>query len=188
MMTNKKILAIFALVSCLFFVACGSKKNISFSFDEIQDYYYQELIASNLGCFNPFYFPPHQDFFQNVESQLNELIEDSDYCSVLIRSSIENATCEVYVLYNCKNEINFIMWDGFNRKQNAQRKIQEPEVKKILKTKPREVMIINGDTVLDGTSYYIIKKINDKTYYYANHYGDVDADYKALMDLFKKLL
>ncbi len=53
------------------------------------------------------------------------------------------------------------------------------------KNKPKDKVKIDGDKfVVDGISEYIIKKINNKTLYYANHCGSVDMDYEPLIDLF----
>ena len=51
-------------------------------------------------------------------------------------------------------------------------------------------MIINESNLMvcDGLSEYIIKKIENETYFYANHCGDVDDDFKQLMDLFRSFL
>ena len=180
-MIKRKNIFIVLIFLCSAYISCrGMKKDIQFSFKKIQDYY-QEIESSDSTCLNPFYID--ESFFTNTEQQLNELIKESDYCSLLIRSSIDNGICEVRALYNYSDGIFFYSWncDGIQK----QTKIQNPKAKEILKNKPKDKVKIDGDKfVVDGISEYIIKKINNKTFYYANHCGSVDMDYEPLIDLF----
>ena len=51
-------------------------------------------------------------------------------------------------------------------------------------------MIFNESNlpIYDGITIYVIKKINNKTYYYANYEGPIDGNYAALIDLFNRNL
>ena len=184
MLKNQRIVIISLIFNCLIFSSCRYKEGtIQFSFEEAQDIYYQELKTFDSTSFNPFYID--KVFFQKTEQQLNEEIEQSCYCSVLIRSSIDNGILEIAAIYDSGNEKRFHL---FKRDGSQKRiKIQDPKIKEVLKSKPRKSMIINESNLMvcDGLSEYIIKKIGNKTYFYANHCGDVDDDYKPLMDLFR---
>lgn len=157
---------------------------MQFSFKEIQEYFYKQQEFTNENSFSPFY--NSEDIYNKIEIELNELTKDSDYCSVLIRSSIDNGICEIIAIYDYKNEIFINKWG----KKQEKKKINDVKLKKILKQKPSDFVIINKTNliVMGGTTEYIIKKIKNKTYYYANHYGDVDKNYKSLMDYFKMVL
>ena len=75
---------------------------------------------------------------------------------MLIRSSIDNGILEVAAIFNIKDAVWFKMWDdnGFE----IQSIIQDKNVKKKLKSRPSDTIIIDSNIVLDGTSYYVIKK------------------------------
>ena len=157
---------------------------MKFSFEKIQDLFYQELLLSGSNYYNPFYIDEH--YFKNIEIQLNELIKNSKYCSVLIRSSIDNGICEVLAFYNKDNELKLCLW-----KYNGVQKevtIQDSNAKKILKSIPEHEILIDKSNVpiSGGTTKYIIKKIKNKTYYYANIQGNINVNYMKLMDLFQK--
>jgi len=156
-----------------------------FSFKEIQDVFYQKIKALDSTNLSPFYI--YEDYLKNIEQELNELIKKSDFCSVLICVDIDNGIYDIRALYDYKDEIYFSVWEynGFQK----QTKIQESDVKKILKAEPKKEIIIDdsGLPISDSTSEYIIKKIKNKTYYYANCEESIDVDYIPLVDLFRKL-
>ena len=157
MLKNQRIVIIFPIIICLIFSSCRNKeKRIHFSFEKAQKIYYQELVKYESTRFNPFYID--KAFFQKTEQQLNEEIEQSCYCSVLIRSSINNGILEIAAIYDSGNEIWFHLFkhDGSQKRI----KIKDPEIKGILKSKPRKAMIINESnlSVYDGLSEYVIKK------------------------------
>ncbi|MBP5358198.1 MAG: hypothetical protein J6Y69_03315 [Treponema sp.] len=184
MLKNQRIVILFPIIICLIFSSCRNKeKRIHFSFEKAQEIYYQELVKYESTRFNPFYID--KAFFQKTEQQLNEEIEQSCYCSVLIRSSINNGILEIAAIYDSENEIWFHLFkhDGSQKRI----KLQDLEIKEILKSKPRKSIIINESnlSVYDGLSEYVIKKIDNKTYFYANHHGEIDDDYKPLMNLFR---
>ena len=165
--------------------SCNIENNIQFSFKKIQDFYYKQLSFPKTNHCDPFYVS--EDFFQSVEQKLNQLIKESKYCSVLIKSSIDNGLCEVAALYDCKNEVYCYNW---TENQERQEKIHDSKALKILKSKPKELMIFNESNlpIFDGITIYVIKKINNKTYYYANYEGPIDGNYAALIDLFNRNL
>lgn len=185
-MNNKIKLFFFKLVGiffCIISISCENKKtHLRFEFKEIQDIYNKELLSKGIIEFNPFYVK--SDFYGKVESQLNELIKDADYCSTLIISSINSNKCTIAVIYNIKNEIYYNIWKNDGEQRFV--KIQEPYAMEILKQVPRKGMsIIKSQlTIFDGSTKYLIKKVKHKTYYYANHYGPDDNDYKQLLNLF----
>lgn len=67
-------------------------------------------------------------------------------------------------------------------------KIQNSLAKRILKSKPKDLVLIEDSKhlVLDSTSTYIIKKIGRKTYYYAYYYMPCDDTYESLINLFRE--
>nr|WP_318660524.1 hypothetical protein [uncultured Treponema sp.] len=185
-MKNFKNKLIYPIIACFIFLSCKNEYNMIFSFKGIQDSFYLEFEKIAAPCFNPFYSSVNKEFFNNIECQLNELIKESDYCSVLIRSSIDNGILEVAAIFNTKDAVWFKMWDdnGFE----IQSIIQDKNVKKKLKSRPSDTIIIDSNIVLDGTSYYVIKKIYNKTYFYANHHMHVNDNFKPLVDLFNEMM
>ena len=152
MLKNQRIVIIFPIIICLIFSSCRNKeKRIHFSFEKAQKIYYQELVKYESTRFNPFYID--KAFFQKTEQQLNEEIEQSCYCSVLIRSSINNGILEIAAIYDSGNEIWFHLFkhDGSQKRI----KIKDPEIKGILKSKPRKAMIINESNHLKDSTNII---------------------------------
>lgn len=182
-MTKKIRIIIGFIICCLMINSCKAEEEIKISFKDIQNYYYSELAKQNMTNFNPFYVS--ENFFCNVETQLNEIMENSDYCSILIQSSINSGKCRISTLYNSKNEIYFHSWSLNGENKNCQ--VYQKTAKNTLKLHPQKKTIITTSDlhVLDGTTQYIIKIINRKIYYYANHYGSYDKDYKELIELFR---
>lgn len=184
MILTKKIVIAISIIGSVFICSCKrNDQDLCFSFEEIQNYYYQELKKNNVGSFDPFYID--KGFYQEIEQQLNPMIKKSNYCSVYIRSSVDNAICDVAVLFNQKKEIYFYRWNnnGFQIKTT----VQNSTVEKILKTVPEHSFTIDKTDLIitDSVTEYLIKKINHKTFYYANHAGPIDNEYKPMLDLFK---
>ena len=181
----KKSIVLFVLIAALILSACAKDESkMKFSFEQIQNLYYQEIERAHAKLFDPFYI--NKKFFDKVEEELNELIAESDYCSVGISVNIDNAILNVTALYNFKNEIYFKIWKSNGEQKET--KIQNPSAKRILKSKPKDLVLIEDSKslVLDSTSTYIIKKIGRKTYYYAYYYRPYDDAYESLIDLFRE--
>lgn len=184
MIKKIKIIFVLSFMSLAVFVGCKKEKTeMKFSFEESQNLFVEEMKVTNAFGFEPFYY--NKKFFDKVEQELNELIKDSDYCSVTISVNINNGILDVSALYNLKNEIHFILWDCYKDIKNHTT-IQNPEALKILKSKPKKSMLIENANmpVYDGTSEYVIKKIGDKTYHYAAYIHCDDKDYEPLLELF----
>ena len=117
---------------------------------------------------------------------MNELIAESDYCSVMILVNVDNGLLAVRALYNVRDELYFNIWeqDGFKRLIM----IQNPKAVKILRRRPENVVMIDGSLspAVDRTSTYVIKKIRNKTYYYANYYTKINDAYSSLIKLFRE--
>lgn len=79
------------------------------------------------------------------------------------------------------------MWNC--NEEKSQTKIQNASARKILRSKPKELVLIDDTKIpiIDGTSTYIIKKIGKDTYYYASYYKSNDTSYKPLIDLFREV-
>ncbi|MBR5933094.1 MAG: hypothetical protein IK002_03805 [Treponema sp.] len=184
---NRIITIIFLLFGfiayCLMFNSCKTERKMQVSFKDIQDYYYHVSEKQNMMDFNPFYI--NEEFFDNVEKQLNEIIKDSDYYSILVQSSVNHGRYTISVLYNSKNQIFFHSWSSHGNQKYCQ--VDQSYAKNILKSRPGKALIITASNLIvsDGTSQYVIKMINRRKYYYANHYGEIDRNYIQLMDLFK---
>lgn len=186
-MTFKKIL-IFTFTTLSIFTGCKSTKdNISFSFKQIQKCYDSETANFNATGLCPFYI--HEKSFDKIEQQLNESIKESDYCSVLICINIDNGIYKAKALYNNKKDVYLDSWnlnDIQTLGKKDHQKVPDPNAIKILKKKPRSEMIIENPElpILDATSVYIIKKIKQKTYYYAYYAQPETTEYKQLIELF----
>lgn len=181
----KKSIILFILITVSIFSACMANKNrMKVSFEQIQNLYYQEIERSHAKLFNPFYV--NKIFFDEVEKELNELIAESDYCSIRISVNIDNGILNIAVIYNLKNEIYFKEWK--RNGEQKQTKIHNPSAKRILKHKPKDLVVIEDsrNLILDSKSTYIIKKIGRNTYYYAYYYEPYDNTYESLIDLFSE--
>ena len=176
----KKIIMMFFFISVSIFANCKENGNkMKFSFEEIQDLYLQEMKQTGANNLCPFYI--NKNFFKKVEDELNELISKSDFYSVRICVNVDNNILNVTALYNLGNEIYFKVW-----KRNAeqmQNKITNKSAKKILKTKPKALFLIE-DTKLP---IFDRKKIDKEIYYYAYYYRPYDSTYKPIIDLFREV-
>ena len=185
---NRIITIIFLLFGfiayCLMFNSCKIERKMQVSFKDIQNTFYCELQKNNAMGFEPFYID--SKFFNEVEQQLNELIAESDYCSVMILVNVDNGLLAVRALYNVRDEPYFNIWeqDGFKRLIM----IQNPKAVKILRRRPENVVMIDSSLspAVDRTSTYVIKKIRNKTYYYANYYTKINDAYSSLIKLFRE--
>lgn len=179
-MFRKGIKTIFGLIIFFMFTGCLRGKNrLQFSFEEINNYYTDKLERSFL------YIP--DIIFPEIEEELNELIKNSKYCSVLIKEGIGNGIYSIAAIYDSHNEIYFYERDIFKGIQIVNnKKIQNQNAKKILMSKPQDEFISDIDTfLLDGISYYVIKKIKEETYYYSSYGSPVDEQYEELIRLFR---
>lgn len=182
----KKSMILFFLISISIFANCKENTDImKFSFEQIQNLYSKEMEQNESSNLCPFYIK--KNFFIKVENELNELIAESDFCSVRICVNVDNGILEVNALYDLENEIYFKMWNC--NEEKSQTKIQNASARKILRSKPKELVLIDDTKIpiIDGTSTYIIKKIGKDTYYYASYYESNDTSYKPLIDLFREV-
>lgn len=185
MLVHKKNIILFIVIMFSIFSACTENHNkLQFSFEQIQNSYYKEIESVHAKLLCPFYIS--KKFFNEVEEQLNGLIAESDYCSVRICVNVDNGILHVAALYNLKNEVYFKIWKRNGGHKES--KIQNSLAKRILKSKPKDLVLIEDSKhlVLDSTSTYIIKKIGRKTYYYAYYYMPCDDTYESLINLFRE--
>lgn len=174
------------IISLSFFGCQNQKDNIQFSFENIQNIYIQEFSKLNTCYFQPFYID--KSFYNYIEEELNTLLKNVKYSSVLIRVSNDNGICEIATMYIKNNKIYFSIWD---RNYKEQKKlIENPKYKKLLKNKPNKIFTLEQSELvsLDSTSEYLIKIIGDKKYYYANNSGCGENSYIELLDTFNKLI
>lgn len=187
-MALKKSFLAFIFVTLSIFTGCRStKKNMSFSFEQIQKRYNSETANFKTAGLCPFYI--YEKRMNKLEQQLNESIKESDYCSILIYINIDGGKYGAHALYNNKKDVYLDSWNlndiqALDKKDHQ--KVPDPNAIKILKKKPRSEMIIETPElpILDATSVYIIKKIKQKTYYYAYYAQPETTEYKQLIELF----
>ena len=161
----KKSMIIFFLISISIFTNCKeNNNNMRFSFEKIQNLYSHEIEQNESSNLCPFYIK--KNFFIKVENELNELIAESDFCAVRICVNVDNGILEVNALYDLENEIYFKMWNC--NEEKSQTKIQNASARKILRSKPKELVLIDDTKIpiIDGTSTYIIYPYNHSSEYF----------------------
>ncbi len=183
MLKSKRVI-LFILLIVLIFSSCKKDDyKIQFSFEQIQNKYNEEIQKIGPTVLCPFYFD--KKLFTSIEQELNTLITNSDYCSVMISVNIDNGLFDICALYNKKKEVYFNVWEYYE-KVKKQTLIKNPNAIKILKKKPKQSVLIENGNICwaDCTSTYIIKKIGKKTYYYANYVRQGNGGYDSLINLF----